>query len=198
MHHPHTVRSSVTEDVEKSANDVISPRSDSLEKRTFSSHSTTVLPLSEPSSLVKWNTRIESLAGLEARGIVRVPPEGRQESSIMAYAQMAILWFSINMSANNVTVPMLGPLVFDLGFVDSVLMATFGCLLGSAGVAYMAIWGAQSGNRTMVCSNLYTEQLSTIQNYSTSTHSDAEESLTFGFSHHRLWLVTLWVTGLRS
>ena len=67
---------------------------------------------------------------------------------------MAIIWFSANVVANNLAVGMLGPLLFDLGFVDSAMMATFGSLLGSVPLAYMSIWGAQSGNRTMVCDEL--------------------------------------------
>lgn len=68
----------------------------------------------------------------------------------MGYAQMAILWFSANVTANNLAVGLLGPLVFELGFLDSAMMATFGSLIGSIPTAYMSIWGAQSGNRTMV------------------------------------------------
>lgn len=138
-------------DVEKSTQgSAISPLSDSLEKRTPSSELS--VSYSVPSSkLAQWNTWIESLAGLEARGIARVTPEERYRDSVRGYGQMAILWFSTNVTANNLVVGLLGPLVFNLGFVDSAMMATFGSLLGSAGTAYMSIWGAQSGNRTMVC-----------------------------------------------
>ena len=108
-------------------------------------------PVLVPNRLARWNARIEGLAGLEARGIARVPPEERQESSVLGYAQMAMLWFSTNIVANHVAIGFLGPLVFDLGFVDSVMMAMFGALVGAVGTAYMSIWGAQSGNRTMVC-----------------------------------------------
>ena len=138
-------------DVEKSTRgSVISPLSNSLEKQHHSSE--LFLPSSAPSNkLARWNTWIESLAGLEARGIARVTPEERHRDSIRGYAQMAILWFSANVTANNLVVGLLGPLLFNLGFIDSAMMATFGSLLGSAATAYMSIWGAQSGNRTMVC-----------------------------------------------
>ena len=99
----------------------------------------------------RWNSKIESLAGLEARGIIRVLPEERHAASWAGYIQMALLWFSINLTANNLAVGLLGPLVFQLGFVDSALCSVFGALVGSLGTAYMSIWGAQSGNRTMVC-----------------------------------------------
>lgn len=130
---------------------VISPESTSPEKRTHSSEQSVVSPVPVPRRLPRWNSKIEALAGLEARGIARVPPEERHQGSVLGYAQMIMLWFSTNVTANNVAVGLLGPLVFDLGFVDCVMMATFGALLGSAGTAYMSIWGPQSGNRTMVC-----------------------------------------------
>ena len=103
-----------------------------------------------PSKLRALNEKIEALNSLEARGIARVPPEERHEISPLQYAQVAFIWYSANISANNLAVGLLGPLVFHLGFVDSVMMAVFGCLLGSMITAYMSIWGAQSGNRTMV------------------------------------------------
>ena len=108
-----------------------------------------------PSKLRRWNAKIESLAGLEARGITRVLPEERHAATLMGYVQMALLWFSANLTANNLAVGLLGPLVFSLGFVDSALCAVFGAFVGSMGTAYMSTWGAQSGNRTMVfCSYL--------------------------------------------
>ena len=140
-------------DLEKSgaAVGISTSRSNSVEKSTFESSSsepTHLIPV--PTAFQKWNARIESLAGLEARGIVRVLPEERQSPSFLGYAQMAMVWFGANVVANNLAVGTLGPLLFNLGFVDSALMATFGSFLGSVPTAYMSIWGAQSGNRTMV------------------------------------------------
>jgi hypothetical protein len=103
-----------------------------------------------PSKFRQWNTRIENLAGLEARGITRVLPEERQAASLMNYMQMVLLWFSANITVNNLAVGLLGPLVFQLGFVDCALTAVFGTIVGSASTAYMSTWGAESGNRTMV------------------------------------------------
>ena len=103
-----------------------------------------------PNSFVKWNSKIESLAGLEARGITRVLPSERHKGNLLTDLQMAFLWFSANITANNLAVGLLGPLLFDLGFVDSALCSVFGSLLGCILTAYMSIWGAQSGNRTMV------------------------------------------------
>ena len=107
-------------------------------------------PIPIPHKLRVLNNKIEGLAGLEARGITRVMPEERHGISALRYAQMAILWWAANITANNLAVGLLGPLLFGLGFVDSVMMAVFGTLIGSAVTGYMSIWGAQSGNRTMV------------------------------------------------
>ncbi|EGU81961.1 Vitamin B6 transporter [Fusarium oxysporum] len=102
------------------------------------------------SSFQKLNNRIEGLAGLEARGIERVLPEERQEASSAADLQVAVLWFSANLSLNNLATGLFGPMVFGLGFLDSALLAVFGTILGACSTAYMATWGPQSGNRTMV------------------------------------------------
>lgn len=101
--------------------------------------------------LRRWNDKIEGLAGLEARGITRVLPEEKHDISFMGYFQMCLLWFSINVTVNNLAVGLLGPLVFNLGWVDSVLLTVFGCALGSMPTAYTSTWGAESGNRTLVC-----------------------------------------------
>lgn len=98
----------------------------------------------------QWNARIESLAGLEARGISRVLPEERHEASTAQYSRMALLWFSANISANNLAIGLLGPLVFKLGFLDAALCAIFGLILGATGAAYYSTWGPRSGLRSMV------------------------------------------------
>jgi hypothetical protein len=135
-------------------------------------------PIKIPSTLRKWNDKIEGLAGLEARGITRVMPDERHEATLMGYVQMSFLWFSANLTANNIAVAFLGPLVFELGFLDSAFCALGGAFLGSAGTAYMSIWGAQSGSRTMV--------------------SDIVDARFFGkwkLITRRLWRGTLWDTG---
>ncbi|ORY09827.1 hypothetical protein BCR34DRAFT_602550 [Clohesyomyces aquaticus] len=100
--------------------------------------------------LLQWNTRIESLSGFEARGITRVPPSERQQPSGAAYLQMVLLWFSANITMNNLVVGLYGPLLFQLGFLDSSLCAVGGVALGAASTAYMSTWGAVSGCRTLV------------------------------------------------
>ena len=145
VNHPSThVPPTVDQDLEKNRQDLTLDEKDS----TSSPIPTPALPV--PSSFARWNTKIESLAGLEARGIVRVQEDERHGSTWHGYLQMATIWFSANVTANNLAVGLLGPLLFNLGFTDSALMACFGSLVGSAVTAYMSIWGAQSGNRTMV------------------------------------------------
>ncbi|PYH47822.1 purine-cytosine permease family protein [Aspergillus saccharolyticus JOP 1030-1] len=102
------------------------------------------------------NDAISSLKLLERRGIERVPETERHSSVTTAdYLKMGVLWFSTSITANNVAVGMYGPLGYSLSFVDSALCATFSAFLGAAGVAYMATFGPQSGNRTMVVARYF-------------------------------------------
>lgn len=112
------------------------------------------------STFKKINDFLERLHGFESRGITRVLPEERNPPSFLADAQVFVMWFSANISVNNLTAGLLGPLVFQLGFLDSALCAVFGALLGSASTAYMSIWGPISGNRTMVKPCPYTTLIS--------------------------------------
>jgi len=121
-----------------------------IEVTTDSSSSHDVLPIYIPEKVSKWNRAIESIRGLEARGISRVLSHEREAPSSAGYVQMVIMWYSANITLNNLAVGFLGPLLFNLGFLDSAMIVTFACLIGSLGPAYMAIFGPQSGNRTMV------------------------------------------------
>ncbi|KAL9003021.1 MAG: hypothetical protein Q9188_004085 [Gyalolechia gomerana] len=113
------------------------------------------LPIHLPEKLSRWNRTIQSLSGLEARGISRVQPTEREVPTLAALVQMALMWYSANITLNNLAVGFLGPLLFELGFLDSALIVVFACFLGSIGPAYMAIWGPQSGNRTMVVARYF-------------------------------------------
>lgn len=94
------------------------------------------------------NRRLEALNSFEARGIDRVPPEERQPPSAAGDVQIALLWFSANISCNNLIVGLYGPLLFQLGFLDCAMCAVFGAFLGSLSTAFMAIWGPRTGHRT--------------------------------------------------
>lgn len=87
---------------------------------------------------------------LEARGIHRVAASERHDTRRLGFVQISLLWFSINLAANNITLGMLGPAVFYLGFTDAALCAVFGMLLGCLPVAYIATFGPRSGLRSLV------------------------------------------------
>lgn len=103
--------------------------------------------ISKFSSLSQWLNHLESITGIESRGIERVPPDERYEGS---FVQMLLLWLSANLTANNTLIGVLGPVAYGLGFTDAALCAVFGGLLGCVGVAYVGTWGPRSGNRTLV------------------------------------------------
>ena len=100
--------------------------------------------------LTQWNVKVEGLAGLEARGITRVLPGEKHNGGIRAYIEMVILWFSINLCANSIITGLLGPLVFQLGWVDSICIVIFATGLSACAPAYTSTFGPESGNRTMV------------------------------------------------
>lgn len=110
----------------------------------------------------KWQDTFKSFErqlivyNLEARGIQRVEPDERQDLRLLGYSQVAIMWFSVNLAANNITLGMLGPAVFALGFFDSCMLAIFGASVGCLVVAYIATFGPKSGNRTMIFSRFVT------------------------------------------
>lgn len=100
--------------------------------------------------VISWNAKVESLAGLEARGITRVRPEEKHEAGRNDYLQMFVLWFSINLVATNIITGLLGPLVFELGWVDCVCIVIFANAISAGAVSYISTFGPESGNRTMV------------------------------------------------
>ncbi|CAK7238134.1 Vitamin B6 transporter [Sporothrix eucalyptigena] len=103
------------------------------------------------STFAKWCRRLDNIPGLEVRGIERVEEDQRQPlATTAAYFQMFIVWFSINCTANNMTLGILGPVLFGLGFKDAVLCCLFGTIFGSACTGYMAGFGPRSGLRTLI------------------------------------------------
>ncbi|KKA22433.1 hypothetical protein T310_3512 [Rasamsonia emersonii CBS 393.64] len=89
----------------------------------------------------QWLNHLESITGIESRGIERVPPDERYEGS---FVQMLLLWLSANLTANNTLIGVLGPVAYGLGFTDAALCAVFGGLLGCVGVAYVGTWGPRN------------------------------------------------------
>ncbi|KAI1627323.1 nucleoside transporter family [Exophiala viscosa] len=105
----------------------------------------------EPKILGGWNVKLEKLFGVEARGIERVLEADKPPRATFAdFVQIVLLWFSANLTLNNLTIGLLGPLVFELGLTDAMLVGTFGTIAGTLGTAYQSTWGPVSGNRTMV------------------------------------------------
>ena len=99
--------------------------------------------------LYRFAHQLEKQAGAEARGIERVP-EWEREGRDASYWQVFLVWFSSNLTANNITLGMLGPLSFELGLTDCLLLGAFGSLVGSLGCGYISTFGPMSGNRTLV------------------------------------------------
>lgn len=97
-----------------------------------------------------WRSIRSELAVAETRGVARVPPNERQPPSLSRYIQMISLWTSANLTANHVTLGLLGPSVYGLSFLDSALCAFFGVIVGAACTGYISTFGPQSGNRTMI------------------------------------------------
>ena len=108
------------------------------------------------SSASRFGARLKSFEhtllkyNLEIRGIQRVEEHEKVQVGWFAYLQVFVLWVSINLAANNITLGMLGPAVYGLSFRDASLCACFGALAGGIPVAWIATWGPLSGNRTMV------------------------------------------------
>ncbi|KAL4808921.1 permease for cytosine/purines, uracil, thiamine, allantoin-domain-containing protein [Aspergillus unguis] len=106
-----------------------------------------------PSRLTSGIRKVENQLveySLEARGIERVQEHERiPKLSWISYLQAFLLWMSVNLAANNITLGMLGPAVYALSFLDSALCAVFGALVGSVASSWMATWGPISGIRTM-------------------------------------------------
>lgn len=75
----------------------------------------------------RWNRIIESLKGFETRGISRVLPHERKAPSAKGYMQILLLWYRANITANNLLLGFLGPLLFSLGFLDCALIVVFAC-----------------------------------------------------------------------
>lgn len=131
--------------------------SDTFPDTTLSPPSHSLIQDDVPSSppflkgkLAYWNAKVEGLAGLEARGIKRVLSEEKHGGGKSGYLQMLALWFSMNFVVSNIISGLLGPLVFQLGWVDCVCIVIFANAISSCGASYTSTFGPESGNRTMV------------------------------------------------
>ncbi|KKY16823.1 putative vitamin b6 [Phaeomoniella chlamydospora] len=95
--------------------------------------------------------RLIGFIGAEARGIERVDETLRMARTEMSdYYDMTSIWFSVNLTANILTIGVLGPVSFGLGGLDSMMCCLFGTAFGSIATCYMASFGPMSGNRSLV------------------------------------------------
>lgn len=138
-------------DVEK-AQTTVQPTSDveNTQHRTQSPTSHQPHAVTQPRSRLRAFEDTLLKYNIEARGIQRVEDDEKHKTSVFAYFQVFVLWVSINLVVNNVTLGMLGPAVYGLSFTDASLCASFGALTGAIPVAWIATWGPLSGIRTMV------------------------------------------------
>lgn len=104
----------------------------------------------QPASFLRSFERLLLKYNIETRGIQRVEDHEKHRITKFTYIQVFVLWISVNLVVNNVTLGMLGPAVYELSFKDSSLCAAFGALVGSIPVAWIATWGPISGIRTMI------------------------------------------------
>ncbi|KAI0684962.1 NCS cytosine-purine permease [Cytidiella melzeri] len=84
--------------------------------------------------------------GVEARGILPVPPNQRTDTQ---YSKIFYIWLSANFNILSFSAGTLGPVVFGLGLRDSCLVILFFNLLCSAPPAYLTTWGPKLGLRQM-------------------------------------------------
>ncbi|KAI0795398.1 cytosine-purine permease [Abortiporus biennis] len=93
----------------------------------------------------KW-TRMLMSWGVEARGIVPVPPDERTDSQ---FYKIFFVWFSANFNILSFSAGTLGPVIFGLGLRDSCLVILFFNLLCAILPAYFTTWGPKLGLRQM-------------------------------------------------
>ncbi|KAI0938693.1 hypothetical protein AcV5_000314 [Taiwanofungus camphoratus] len=98
-----------------------------------------------PPFLDRWGRKLLSW-GVEARGILPVPPEDRTDTQ---YSKLFFIWLSFNFNILSFSSGALGPVVYGLGLRDTCLVILFFNLLCSALPAYLTTWGPKLGLRQM-------------------------------------------------
>ncbi|GMM45772.1 Tpn1 protein [Pichia kluyveri] len=102
----------------------------------------------------KTSNFIDSL-GVESKGIHRyLPNERYNENSVKPYISTLGLWISGCGGLTSMSSYFLGPLIYQLGLKDAMLIGNFGTLVGCLVAAYCATMGPRSGLRQM-CSARY-------------------------------------------
>ncbi|TRM69984.1 permease [Schizophyllum amplum] len=87
--------------------------------------------------------------GVEARGIERVQPDERTQSSSLVCFWM---WLAANMTISTFSLGTLSASVFELGLRDAVLTILFFNLITSIPASYFSTWGPKLGLRQLTLS----------------------------------------------
>ncbi|GBE79480.1 Purine-cytosine permease fcyB [Sparassis crispa] len=87
--------------------------------------------------------------GVETQGIERIPPDQRDQTSVLAPFWM---WLAANMTTSTFSLGTLGASLFYLGLRDAVLTILFFNLLTTLPVAYFSTWGPKLGLRQLTLS----------------------------------------------
>jgi NCS1 nucleoside transporter family len=88
-------------------------------------------------------------AGVEARGIERVPEDERDSKHAVG---LMLLWFSVNTVATTIPIGLLAQAFYTLTYQHSIATIFGFSAIGSATVAFIATLGPMTGLRTMVIS----------------------------------------------
>ncbi|SMN18509.1 similar to Saccharomyces cerevisiae YGL186C TPN1 Plasma membrane pyridoxine (vitamin B6) transporter [Maudiozyma saulgeensis] len=91
--------------------------------------------------------RLDNL-GVESTGIDRIPPYERGSSKL--FLHVAGLWLSATGGLSSMSSFLLGPLLFELTFNQSMVSGLIGMAIGCVVAAYCSTMGPQSGCRQMV------------------------------------------------
>ncbi|CAB4252423.1 similar to Saccharomyces cerevisiae YGL186C TPN1 Plasma membrane pyridoxine (vitamin B6) transporter [Maudiozyma barnettii] len=86
--------------------------------------------------------------GVESTGIDRIPPYERGSSKL--FLHVAGLWLSATGGLSSMSSFLLGPLLFELNFNQSLVSGLIGMAIGCVIAAYCSTMGPQSGCRQMV------------------------------------------------
>ncbi|KAJ5358953.1 uncharacterized protein N7496_011366 [Penicillium cataractarum] len=85
----------------------------------------------DPKPQTRFRRWITNMKGVETRGIEPVPLEEREPVTSSTSLHMMILWFSMSLATNNITVGSMGTLVLGLSFKDAAICAILGNLVGT-------------------------------------------------------------------
>lgn len=101
-----------------------------------------------------FSKRLDSL-GVESKGIHRYLPSERSQTPLWrSYLSISGLWLSGCGGLTSMSSFFLGPLIFGLGYKDTLILGLLGELVGCVFAAYCATMGPRSGLRQM-CSARY-------------------------------------------